>query len=200
LTKLITALVPTALFVSPNKIDESSGELPIEIPIRPSETIEDDLSVPVTQKPLNEVIAPLTESIKEATQAEMNNLANQMQQAANSAQSGYNYCVSYSSSIGLKYVSDGCLSSNYYPYVSNYNNAYNKAVALNQAYKQTLANLVRSLLRQCFPPDYIWDSLGSAGQDLFVSKAEFMESANWEREQMANAESCCLKKMCCYGQ
>lgn len=200
LTKLIGSLVPALFFASPNKIDESSGQLPLEIPIRPSETVEDDLSTPVTQKQLNEVLEPLVTSVKQAVQNEANGLINEMNQALNSAQSGYNYCVSYSSSIGLKYVSDGCLTSNYQPFVNDYNRARDKANALNNAYKGALADLIRSMLRNCLTPEYIWDSLGSAGQDLFVSKAEYMESANWEREQMANAEPCCLKKMCCFGQ
>lgn len=81
----------------------------------------------------------------------------------------------------------------------NYEATFSKIQALNNAYKSLIADLIRSMLSQCIDCQTIWDSLGTMTQDLFISESAYFQACQQEREEMAQTEQCCLKRLCYFG-
>ncbi|MDY0327553.1 MAG: hypothetical protein RBR07_04815 [Arcobacteraceae bacterium] len=183
---------------------EPTPELPTEPTPEPSpETPTDPIVVapyivpqfPIYQGVLCELISGILTELRQFVITEAQNMASKMDEYLQRYNLAVNYC---SSNTQTEYGFERCMDDIGEPYRIAYNDIYYKSVALNQAYISLSADLVRSLLRQCLKPDMIWTCLGGISQDMFTSKEDFMESAQWEREQMASQEPCCLKRLCCY--
>ncbi|MDD3437344.1 MAG: hypothetical protein PHC64_09365 [Candidatus Gastranaerophilales bacterium] len=151
---------------------------------------------PIYQGVLCELISQILTELRQFVINEARNMASKMDEYLRNYYSAVSICRSITET---EYGFERCFDDKARPYMNAYNDVYYKSVALNQAYISLSADLIRSLLRQCLKPDIIWSCLGGISQDMFNSKEEFLESANWEREQMVQNEPCCLKRLCCYG-
>lgn len=132
--------------------------------------------------------------------AQSNTLAQQAQSYADTYLAVHRLAVSVcSSSINPDCYSIVMDKQGGFKAYRNYQATLPKIGALNEAYKHLIADLIRSMLSQCVDCETIWNSLGDMTQDLFTSQADYQEACQWEREQMAQQEQCCLKRWCCYG-